>query len=621
MDMGYSWFDDYLLGQATRAYEHLGCHFGKLDKKNGAWFRVYAPSARSVTLLGDFNGWNLYSHLMNKVDDRGLYEVFVEGCKEYQSYKYHIETSDGRFLDKADPVGFFSELRPGTCSRTFDIENFIFHDDKFLKERNRNFDRPVSIYELHLGSWLGQVDGRFLSYEEIAPRLIEYCKENGFTHVEVMPITQYPFDGSWGYQVVGYYSVDSRYGNPKQFMSFIDRMHEAGIGVILDFVPVHFAVDSHGLERFDGSTVYEYNNENEFSQWGSKNFDLGKDPVRSFLMSSMNFFIEYFHVDGIRIDAVSNIIYYDGNASRGVNQGAVDFIKRLNYKIHDMHNDVMMIAEDSSAYGQVTKGYDGLGFDYKWDLGWMNDTLKYYGKDPIYRSYHHNQLTFSMAYFYSENFIMPLSHDEVVNGKGTIINRMWGDYDNKFASVRNLYAYQFAHPGKKLNFMGNELASFDEWNESKSLPWELKRFPKHDSVSRLIRDLNLVYRNHRALYFEEYNPIHFQWISCNNSEQSVIVFKREVEDDCFIFIFNMTPNYYGIYDIGVPYEGEYKEIINTDKDVYGGWNQCNFTPLKTFNGEYQNQPYRISLKLASFAGIFLKYQKKSSKVTEKKENK
>lgn len=619
--MGYSWFDDYLLGQATRAYEHLGCHFGKLDKKNGAWFRVYAPSARSVTLLGDFNGWNLYSHLMNKVDNRGLYEVFVEGCKEYQSYKYHIETSDGRFLDKADPVGFFSELRPGTCSRTFDIENFIFHDDKFLKERNRNFDRPVSIYELHLGSWLGQVDGRFLSYEEIAPRLIEYCKENGFTHVEVMPITQYPFDGSWGYQVVGYYSVDSRYGNPKQFMSFIDRMHEAGIGVILDFVPVHFAVDSHGLERFDGSTVYEYNNENEFSQWGSKNFDLGKDPVRSFLMSSMNFFIEYFHVDGIRIDAVSNIIYYDGNASRGVNQGAVDFIKRLNYKIHDMHNDVMMIAEDSSAYGQVTKGYDGLGFDYKWDLGWMNDTLKYYGKDPIYRSYHHNQLTFSMAYFYSENFIMPLSHDEVVHGKGTIINKMWGDYDNKFASVRNLYAYQFAHPGKKLNFMGNELASFDEWNESKSLPWELKRFPKHDSVSRLIRDLNLVYRNHRALYFEEYNPIHFQWISCNNSEQSVIVFKREVEDDCFIFIFNMTPNYYGIYDIGVPYEGEYKEIINTDKDVYGGWNQCNFTPLKTFNGEYQNQPYRISLKLASFAGIFLKYQKKSSKVTEKKENK
>jgi len=613
--MAYTWFDDYLLGQATRAYQHLGCHFGENNGVFGAWFRVYAPKARSVTLIGDFNSWNLFAHQMKKVDDRGLYEIFVPEVKEYQSYKYHIETEDGSFLDKCDPVGFFSELRPGTCSRTFDIENFIYHDEDFMKKRSRNFDQPVSIYEIHLGSWLGMVDGRNLSYEEIAPRLIDYCHENGFTHVEVMPITQYPFDGSWGYQVVGYYSVDSRYGNPKQFMSFIDRMHQAGIGVILDFVPVHFAVDPHGLARFDGSTVYEYGNENEYSQWGSKNFDLGKDPVRSFLMSSINFFIEYFHVDGIRIDAVSNIIYYDGNANRGINTGAVDFVKRLNYKVHDMHPDVMMIAEDSSAYGHVTKGYEGLGFDYKWDLGWMNDTLKYYAKDPIYRSYHHNQLTFSMAYFYSENFVLPLSHDEVVFGKGTIINKMWGNYDDKFAGVRNLYAYQFAHPGKKLNFMGNELASFDEWNEHKSLPWELKSFPKHDSVSRLIRDLNLVYRNHPALYFEEYNPAHFQWISCNNSDQSVIVFKREAQDECFIFVFNMTPNYYAVYDIGVPYEGEYEEVINTDKDVYGGWNQCNYTPLKSTVGEYQNQPCRLTIKLGSFAGIFLRYIKKPAKVS------
>ncbi len=608
--MAYTWFDDYLLGQATRAYQHLGCHFGEKDGVYGAWFRVYAPKARSITLIGDFNSWNLFAHQMKKVDDRGLYEIFVPEVKEYQSYKYHIEAEDGSFLDKCDPVGFFSELRPGTCSRTFDIENFIYHDEDYINKRTRNFDQPLSIYEIHLGSWLGMVDGRYLSYEEIAPRLIDYCHEHGFTHVEVMPITQYPFDGSWGYQVVGYYSVDSRYGNPKQFMSFIDRMHQAGIGVILDFVPVHFAVDPHGLARFDGSTVYEYGNENEYSQWGSKNFDLGKDPVRSFLMSSINFFIEYFHVDGIRIDAVSNIIYYDGNSNRGINTGAVDFVKRLNYKVHDMHPDVMMIAEDSSAYGHVTKGYEGLGFDYKWDLGWMNDTLKYYAKDPIYRSYHHNQLTFSMAYFYSENFVLPLSHDEVVHGKGTIINKMWGNYDNKFAGVRNLYAYQFAHPGKKLNFMGNELASFDEWNENKSLPWELKKFPKHDSVSRLIRDLNLVYRNHPALYFEEYNPAHFQWISCNNSDQSVIVFKREAKDECFVFVFNMTPNYYAVYDIGVPYVGEYEEVINTDKDVYGGWNQCNYAPLKSTVGEYQNQPCRLTIKLASFAGIFLRYIKK-----------
>lgn len=614
--MNYTWFDDYLLGQATRAYEHLGCHFGKKDSVEGAWFRVYAPNAQEVNIIGEFNDWNLYSHPMQKVDFRGLYELFIPDVKEYQSYKYHIKSCNGNYIDKADPVGFFSELRPGTCSRTFDIENFIYHDEDFLKNRNRNFDRPMSIYEIHLGSWLGKVDGRFLSYEEIALRLISYVKEHGFTHVEVMPVTQYPFDGSWGYQVVGYYSIDSRYGNPKQFMSFVDQLHQAGIGVILDFVPVHFAVDPHGLARFDGSAVYEYDNENEYSQWGSKNFDLGKDPVRSFLMSSVNFFIEKFHVDGVRFDAVSNVIYWDGNCDRGINQGAVDFVKRVNYKMHDMHSDVMMIAEDSSAYGQVTKGNEGLGFDYKWDLGWMNDTLKYYGKDPVYRPYHHNQLTFSMAYFYSENFILPLSHDEVVHGKGTIINKMWGDYDSKFAGVRNLYAYQFAHPGKKLNFMGNELASFDEWNENKSLPWNLKTYPKHDSISRFIRDLNLVYQNHPAMYFEEYNPSHFQWISANNQSQSVIVFKREVKDECLIFVFNMTPNFYGCYDIGVPYAGRYEEILNSDKDIYGGWNQYNGGELKSVPGWYQNQPNRLTIKLASFGACFFKYIDEVEKVSE-----
>ena len=390
-------------------------------------------------------------------------------------------------------------------------------------------------------------------------------------------------------------------------MSLVDQLHQAGIGIILDFVPVHFAVDGYGLNRFDGSTMYEYSNEHEYSQWGSKNFDLGKDPVRSFLMSSVNYFVDMFHFDGVRFDAVSNIIYWDGNGSNPVNEGAVEFIKRVNGLMHQKHPDVMMIAEDSSAYGQVTKGYGGLGFDYKWDLGWMNDTLKYYGKDPIYRKYHHNQLTFSMAYFYSENFMLPLSHDEVVHGKGTILNKMWGSYEDKFAQVRNLYAYQFAHPGKKLNFMGNELGSFDEWNENKSIPWELKKFPKHDSVSRLFRDLNLIYQNHKAMYFEEYNQAHFQWIMADNAEQSVLVFKREVPGETMIFVFNMTPRFYSEYDIGVPYEGEYEEILNTDKDVYGGWNQYNGANLFTHGSGLQNQPYRITIKLASFAGIFLRY--------------
>lgn len=605
--MGYSWFDDYLLGYSTEAYKHFGAHFTEKDGKQGILFRVYAPLAKEINLIGEFNNWNIYANQMEKVDDRGIYECFIENAKEYQSYKYHILGADNVWHDKADPFGFFAELRPGSCSRTFDIRNFIFHDEEFLKNRDRNFDKPVSIYEVHLASWLGKVDGRFLSYEEIAPRLIQYVKEHGFTHVEIMPITQYPFDGSWGYQAVGYYAVDSRYGNPKQLMSLVDQLHQAGIGIILDFVPVHFAVDGYGLNRFDGSTMYEYSNEHEYSQWGSKNFDLGKDPVRSFLMSSVNYFVDMFHFDGVRFDAVSNIIYWDGNGSNPVNEGAVEFIKRVNGLMHQKHPDIMMIAEDSSAYGQVTKGYGGLGFDYKWDLGWMNDTLKYYGKDPIYRKYHHNQLTFSMAYFYSENFMLPLSHDEVVHGKGTILNKMWGSYEDKFAQVRNLYAYQFAHPGKKLNFMGNELGSFDEWNENKSIPWELKKFPKHDSVSRLFRDLNLIYQNHKAMYFEEYNQAHFQWIMADNAEQSVLVFKREVPGETMIFVFNMTPRFYSEYDIGVPYEGEYEEILNTDKDVYGGWNQYNGANLFTHGSGLQNQPYRITIKLASFAGIFLRY--------------
>lgn len=611
--MDYSWFDYYLMGESIDAYKYLGCHFITKNKKRGAIFRVYAPMAREVHVIGEFNDWDLNSKSkMEKVHYAGLYELFIPDVKEYQSYKFHIQTQEGNWIDKADPCGYLFELRPGSCTRTFNLEGFVYHDEEWLKQRDRNFDKAVSIYEMHLGSWLGKANdnsGRFLSCEEIAPALVKYVKEMGFTHVEFMPVTQYPFDGSWGYQVVGYYATDSRYGNPFQFMHLIDVLHQNGIGVILDFVPVHFAVDNYGLSRFDGSAVYEYNNDNEYSQWGTKNFDLGKDPVRSFLMSSINMWIEKFHVDGIRMDAISNVIYYDGNSDRGVNQGGVDFVKRLNYKIHEAHDDIMMIAEDSSAYGQVTKGFaGGLLFDYKWDLGWMNDTLKYYQKDPIYRKYIHNQLTFSMAYFYSENFLLPLSHDEVVYGKGTILNKMFGDnYDNKFAQVCNLYAYQFAHPGKKLNFMGNELASWDEWNENKSLPWELQKFPKHSGVSRLIRDLNLVYRSHVAMHKEEYSSEHFSWIMADNADQSIFVFKREVDGECLIFIFNMTPNFYSSYDIGVPYEGTYEEIINTDKDVYGGWNHYNGLPLTSSKIPLHNQPNRISLMIGSFAGIYLRY--------------
>lgn len=610
--MAFGLLYDFLMGQSIEAYKYFGAHFINKDNVDGVIFRVYAPMAKRISVIGEFNSWDTSKGLMEKVDSSGVYELFLPNLKNYESYKYHIECSDGVYRDKQDPFGFFADFRPLTCSRLFDIENFSWHDDEFIKNRNRNFDNPVSIYEIHLGSWLGKDGDRYRSYEEIADALIPYVLENGFTHVEIMPITQHPFDGSWGYQATGFYSVDSRYGNPFQLMSFIDRLHQAGIGVILDYVVVHFATDSYALEKFDGSCLYEYSGENEYSQWGSKLFDLGKDPVRSFLMSSINYFLTYFHFDGIRIDAVSNVIYWHGDSSKGENSGAIEFIKRLTGKIHIAHDDVMLIAEDSSSYQGVTKPleYGGLGFDYKWDLGWMNDTLKYYAKDPIFRKFHHNQLTFSMAYFYSENFMLPLSHDEVVHGKGTIINKLFGDYDKKFAQLRNLYTYQFTHPGKKLNFMGNELASFDEWNENKSLPWNLKSFPKHDSISRLIRDLNLIYRHEKAMYYEEYNQAHFQWLMADNSDQSIYVYKRTYQDESnketLIFIFNMTPNYYENYDIGVDELGEYVEIFNSDKDVYGGYNQYNGLPLKAYEGCCFNQPYKLTIKLASFGAMILK---------------
>ena len=628
--------NEYLNGQAIDAYNYFGAHFIRKEiretvkvplKKDptkfkyaskkriaeGVVFRLYAPLASDVSVIGDFNNWDPNKNKLDKIDSSGVFETFIEGLHNYSFYKYHFKNAKGYYVDKADPFAFLSEYRPGSCSRLFNINGFIWHDKPFLDNRTRNFDRPMSIYEMHIGSWKGKVDGRSLSYEEVADYLIPYIKELGYTHIELMPITQYPFDGSWGYQATGFYSVDSRYGNPMQLMSFVDRMHQAGIGVILDFAPVHFANDSWALAEFDGSNMYEYGNEHKYSPWGSLQFDLGKDPVRSFLMSAMNFFLDYFHFDGVRVDAVSNILYWDGNKNNGENTGATEFIKRLNSKLHDSHDSIMMIAEDSTDFTGVTKPveYGGLGFDYKWDLGWMNDTLKYYATDPIYKKYDHNKLTFSMAYFFSDNFMLPLSHDEVVHGKGTILNKMWGNYEQKFALVRNLYTYQFGHPGKKLNFMGNELASWNEWNETRSLPWELKRFPKHDSVSRLVRDLNLIYRKEPAMHVEEHNPVHFNWLMVDNKNDSVFAFERRVGDSHLVFVYNMTPNYYENYDIGITREGTYIEIFNSDKDVYGGTNAYNGVEIMSYYYGPENKPHKITIKLAGFAACIFKYAHKN----------
>ena len=384
--MAFGLLYDYLMGQSIDAFNYFGAHFEKRDGVDGVVFRLYAPMASDVSVTGDFNGWNMYSHKMNKVDDCGVYEIFVPGATNYQAYKFHFRNAKGEYVDKIDPYAFFSEVAPGTCSRLFNINDFQWHDEKFLKERDRNFDKPVSIYEVHAGSWQKPHGDRFSSYEELADELIPYVQGMGFTHVEFMPLMAHPFLGSWGYQGVGFYSCDPRYGNPFQLMSLIDRLHEAGIGVIIDFAPVHFANDPWALQEYDGTCLFEYSNKYRVSPWGSLQFDLGKDPVRSFLMSAINFYVEKYHADGIRIDAVSNIIFYNGDKRNGSNEGAIEFIKRLNGKMHIAHNSVMMIAEDSSDYPGVTKDTDvGLGFDYKWDLGWMNDTLKYYALDPIYK--------------------------------------------------------------------------------------------------------------------------------------------------------------------------------------------------------------------------------------------
>ena len=608
--MAYGLLYDFLNGQCIEAHNYFGAHFS--EKKNGqsvVTFRLYAPMADDVSVIGEWNGWDVTKDKMKKIDDCGVWEIEIPNLQNYQCYKFHFKNAQGKYVDKIDPFAFYSELRPGTCSRLFDNRNFAWHDDPWMKKRTRNFDQPMSIYEMHLGSWKGRgEDGHILSYEEIADYLIPYIKENGFTHVEFMPLIQYPFDGSWGYQGTGFFSVDSRYGNPFQLMSLVDRLHQEGIGCIIDFAPVHFATDKWALAKYDGSYMFEYSNKWRISPWGSYQFDLGKDPVRSFLMSAMNYFVDYFHFDGVRVDAVSNIIYYNGDSSIGQNDGAVEFIKRLNAKMHIAHDSVMMIAEDSTAFAGTTKPTEqgGLGFDYKWDLGWMNDTLKYYAKDPVYKKWEHYNITFSMAYFYSDNFMLPLSHDEVVHGKGTIINKMWGDYQQKFMLIRNLYTYQFAHPGKKLNFMGNELGSFDEWNENKSLPWNLKTYPIHDSVSRLVRDLNLIYRHEKAMYFEEHNPAHFHWLMVDNSNDSIYAFQRNVGDDTLVFVFNMTTNFYESFAIPLMQNGTYEEIFNSEKDVYGGSNQYNGLPIDSEPGSFEGLPAHFNIKLASFAACIFK---------------
>lgn len=608
--------DRYYKGCALDAYKLFGAHLCEERGKKGVRFTVYAPHAQGIQVIGSFDDWSCKGHQMRRKDDKGIWSLFVAEAKEGDMYKYRVTQATGRIVDKMDPYAFYSELRPNTASIITNLDYKKWSDEKWLAQRMKNFDKPVNIYEMHLGSWKKDEDQEWVNYKDIAKELIAYVKENNFTHIELMPLNEYPFDGSWGYQCSGYFSATSRYGSAQELMYLINACHRANIGIIMDFVPVHFVRDDFSLSYFDGTPLYEYEKACDAdSQWGTANFNLWREEVRSFLMSAAAFWIDKYHVDGLRMDAISNIIHWHGNKDLGENEGALHFIKRMNYHLSEAYKGVMLIAEDSSDFANVTKATQdgGLGFDYKWDLGWMNDTLKYLEKDPIYRKWHHNNITFSMAYFYSERFIMEFSHDEVVHGKKTIVDKIWGSYEEKFAQLRTLYLYMFTHPGKKLNFMGNELAHFREWDEEKQCDWDLLKYPMHDAFHRYFAKLGELYSKTPALYETEYDWTSFQWIDADNADENMFSYLRKNENSYYIVILNFSPNAYKKHAFGVPEKGVYHELLNTEQDIWGG-EITELGKMKAVEKECNKLPYTIEVDVPAFGGVLLELKKRKKPV-------
>ncbi|MBQ0064618.1 MAG: 1,4-alpha-glucan branching protein GlgB [Firmicutes bacterium] len=581
-------------GRELEAYNIFGAHV--LKKGEGVEFTVYAPNAQAIAVVGDFNEWDGKKDPMKK-DDQGIWSCIVKEAKVGDAYKYRVTQSTGKIVDKADPYAFYSELRPKTNSIIVSREYNSWSDDEWMKTRTKCYDKALNIYEMHVGSWKKDEDVEFVTYAEIEKELIEHCKKHNFTHVELMPLGEYPFDGSWGYQCTGYFSSTSRYGTNEELKHFVNNLHAAGIGVIMDFVPVHFVKDEYALAYWDGTPLYEYSrDEDAHSEWGTYNFDLWREEVRSFLMSAANFWLEEYHFDGLRMDAISNAIYWKGDKNRGANEGALNFMRRMNHLLNKKHNgSVMLIAEDSSDFQGVTKPeFDGgLGFDYKWDLGWMNDTLAYLKLDPIYRQWHHNKITFSMAYFYTERFVCPFSHDEVVHGKATIVDKMWGSYEDKFSQARALYTYMYAHPGKKLNFMGNEIGMLREWDEKKSCDWFLLDYPMHDSFEKYLADLQAIYAGSDAFWRGDCKAgIDFEWIDADNNQKNMFSFIRKGTDKDYVIVLNFSTNGYEHEQFGVCSKGMYKEVLNSQWDKYNGtWinptpQSCQAVRLPRNNKEY-----------------------------------
>ena len=619
--------EQFLAGEATKAYEFLGSHFVTWDNRGGVVFRVWAPNAKSVSVVGDFNDWNPDANYMYRISDSGVWELFIEGVWEFACYKYCVETPWNDRIMKTDPYAFHCETRPDNASRVYYIDGYEWNDASWYEAKKEvpHNKQPINVYEMNAGSWRKFEDGNCFSYRKLADELVPYVKEMGYTHIEFMPLTEYPFDGSWGYQVTGYFAATSRYGEPKDLMYLIDRCHQEGIGVILDWVPAHFPKDAHGLGRFDGTGCYEYEDWRigEHKEWGTYIFNYGRYEVTSFLISSAMFWIEKYHIDGIRVDAVASMLYLDYNRKDGEwvanayggreNLVAVDFIQKLNNVVHTFHPDVMMIAEESTAWPSVTR-YPieglGLGFDYKWNMGWMNDMLSYISLDPLWRNYHHDTLTFSMVYAFSENFMLPISHDEVVYGKGSLINKMPGDYDQKFQGVRGFITYMMAHPGKKLMFMGSEIGQFDEWNANEQLQWNLLSYDKHRQLNDFFKAANKFYRDTPAMHENDYDWNGFQWVALDDYQKSVIAFRRIAEDGSEILcVCNFQPVTREKYRVGVPVYGVYKEVFNSESEEWGGTGIGNPGEIKAKNGKEHELDYHIVLTLPPLGVCYYQLEK------------
>ena len=616
-------YDKYLFGAGNHyeIYNKLGANICEINGTEGVSFAVWAPNAKSVSIIGSFNYWDGRSAQMRMLGNSGIWEIFIPGAAEFDRYKFRIKDRNNNVTDKSDPYGFYMEKRPQNASIVYDLGVYRWKDAKWIKQRETSdpYRSPMNIYEVQLGSWMRvpEEENRFLTYRELADKLVKYVKKMGYTHIELLPVSEYPFDGSWGYQVTGYYAPTSRYGEPDDFRYFVDCCHQKGIGVIIDWVPGHFPKDANGLARFDGTALYEHEDwrKGEHKEWGTYVFNYGRKEVSNFLIANALFWIKEYHIDGIRVDAVASMLYLDYFRNEGEwipnkyggreNLEAVEFLKHMNSVIKGAYEGVLTFAEESTEWEGVTKGADrnGLGFSFKWNMGWMNDFLEYMKKDPIYRKYHHNNLTFGITYAYSENFVLVLSHDEVVHMKGSMIGKMPGDIWQKFANLRAAYGFMYAYPGKKLLFMGNDIGQYSEWNEAKSIDWHVLGNDFNCKLNLFLQDLFKLYKKEPAFWERDTYPEGFEWIECDDAENSVVSFVRHGAnvEDLIVIICNFTPKTVEGYDVGVPYEGYYKEILNSDDEKYGGSGVINKKAVRSKKEHCNRCANKITINLPPLA--------------------